>query len=243
MNSQIEIIFGYSREELLGHPVETLLPDVLPAGQADGRADYIAATKARIMGPGRNYSAGEKNGERVPVEIGLNPIPTPEGMFVLASIVDVTERKRVDQEMVRNRNELAHLSRVTMLGELSGSIAHELNQPLTSILSNAQAAQRLLSRDAASPGELREILNDIVAEDKRAGEIIRRLRALFTKGEVQRQPLSINDLVVDVVNLLHGDMVSRHVSLVMKLQPDLPKANGDKVQLQQVLHEPAGERE
>ena len=85
-----------------------------------------------------------------------------------------------------------------MLGELSGSLAHELNQPLSAILSNAQAAQRFLAGDASNLDEVREILKDIVEQDKRAGEVIRRLRLLLMKGEVHHQPLDLNEILVDV---------------------------------------------
>jgi C4-dicarboxylate-specific signal transduction histidine kinase len=96
-------------------------------------------------------------------------------------VFDLTQRKQAEIESVRQRNELAHLSRVTVLGELSGSLAHELNQPLTAILSNAQAAQRFLAREQPELDEVRASLQDIVDEDKRAGEVIRRLRLLFKK--------------------------------------------------------------
>ena len=107
-----------------------------------------------------------------------------DGMFLgyIGTCIDITERKQTELEIAQQRNELAHLSRVTMLGELSGSLAHELNQPLTAILSNAQAAQRFLAHDNADLDEVRDILTDIVAEDKRAGEIIRRLRLLLEEG-------------------------------------------------------------
>jgi C4-dicarboxylate-specific signal transduction histidine kinase len=130
---------------------------------------------------------------------------------------------------------MAHLSRVTLLGALSGSLAHELNQPLAAILFNAQAAQRMLARGAADPAELQEILNDIVEDDKRAGEIIRRLRLLLRKGEVQLQPLDVNEAVQNALKLVHGDLVNQNVALYTEFAPHLPTVNGDVVQLQQVL--------
>ena len=137
--------------------------------------------------------------------------------------------------MLRQRAELAHLSRVTMLGELSGSMAHELNQPLTAILSNAQAAQRFLADDQPDLSELRDILGDIVAQDKRAGEVIRRLRLLLKKGEVQQHPLSVNEVVLEVLRLVRSDLVNQNFTAHTELAPGLPLVRGDGVQLQQVL--------
>ncbi len=139
------------------------------------------------------------------------------------------------ERTARQQKELAHLSRVTMLGELSGSMAHELNQPLAAILSNAQAALRFLARGDADLAEVREILQDIVDQDKRAGEVISRLRALLKKGEVHRQPLDVNDIAQEVLALIQGDLVNHGVTTRTYLAPDLPMVRGDRVQLQQVL--------
>jgi PAS domain S-box-containing protein len=154
---------------------------------------------------------------------------------MVGAAIDITERRQSEAALLRQRSELAHLSRVAMLGELSGSMAHELNQPLTAILSNAQAAQRFLAADEADLGEVRDILADIVSEDKRAGEIIRRLRLLLKKGEVQRQELNINEVVQEVLKLVRSDLVNHDVTMATELAPGLPVVHGDRVQLQQVL--------
>ncbi|HEX5601412.1 MAG TPA: ATP-binding protein [Pyrinomonadaceae bacterium] len=149
--------------------------------------------------------------------------------------VDITARKKAEAEALQQRAELAHLSRVTMLGELSGSLAHELNQPLTAILSNAQAAQRFLAHDDADLNEVRDILSDIVNQDKRAGEVIHRLRLLLKKGTVEHQPLDLNDVVREVLKLVRNDLLNQRVTGQMELAPDLPAISGDRVQLQQVV--------
>ena len=149
--------------------------------------------------------------------------------------IDVTASEEAEIKAQRHRNELAHLSKVAMLGQLSGSLAHELNQPLTAILSNAQAALRFLKADAADLDEIREILTDIVADDRRAGEVIRRLRALFERGEANREPLDMNELIREILRLLHGDLVGRDISIATALEPGLPTVSGDRVQLQQLL--------
>src|ERR1044072_313957 len=149
--------------------------------------------------------------------------------------LDITKRKHAEEQAARQRNEMAHLSRVAMLGELSGSLAHELSSPLSAILSNAQAAQRILANGDADRAEVREILNDIVREDKRAGEVIRGLRMLLKKGEVQQRALRINKIVQDGVKLMRSDLINQKTTADTQLARNLPSVTGDPVQLQQVL--------
>jgi two-component system sensor kinase FixL len=149
--------------------------------------------------------------------------------------LDITKRKQAELEAARQRNEMAHLSRVTMLGQLSGSIAHELSLPLSAILSNAQAAQQILTNGRTDLAEVREILNDIVSEDKRAGEVIRHLRLWLKKGEVQHDSIRINEVVQDVLKLVRNDLVNQNIRVDTELARNLPDLIGDPVQLQQVL--------
>lgn len=149
--------------------------------------------------------------------------------------LDITKRKQAELEAARQRNEMAHLSRVTTVGELSGSLAHELNRPLGAILSNAQAAQRMLANGGVDVAEFREILDDIVSENKHAAEVIRRLRLWLQKGEVPQHSLRINKVVRDVLKLIRTDLISQNVSVDTALARNLPTVTGDPVQLQQVL--------
>jgi len=235
INAEVESIFGYSRQELVGQSIEMLVPDHVRSEHPNHRGGYFTHPQARAMGAGRELFGRQKDGGEVPVEIGLSPLQTPAGLFVLASIVDITERRNTELELARQRNELAHLSRVTLLSELSVSIAHELNQPLTAILTNAQTVQLLLSKEGADRGELPEILCEIVDESKRAGEVIRRLRVLLKKGEINRAPLDMNEVVDSVLKLIRSDLVNQHIAADVQLTPDLPLVDGDEVQLQQVL--------
>jgi PAS domain S-box-containing protein len=154
---------------------------------------------------------------------------------MVGTYTEITERKEVELEVERQRDELAHLSRVTLLGTLSGALAHELNQPLTAILSNAQAAQRFLAADSANFNEVRDILKDIVEDSRRASEVIHRLRELLKKGETQHQPLDLNELVQDTLRLAHTNLLRNRVTVHSELSRDLPAIHGDRVQLQQVL--------
>ena len=144
-------------------------------------------------------------------------------------------RKQGELEAQRLRQDLAHIGRVSALGELTASLAHELNQPLTAILANAQAAERLLAADVLNLEEIREILKDIVDDDKRAGDVIRRLRALLKKGDLECVSLDLNEIASEVAWLVRNDALTRNVSMSLELVPGLPRVRGDRVQLQQVV--------
>lgn len=145
------------------------------------------------------------------------------------------DSKRQQLVALQRQQQLTHLSRVAMLGGLSGAIAHEINQPLTAILSNANAAQRFIDQGNIDIAELRETLADIAAEGQRAAEIIRRLRTLMRPGQHPRQRLTLNEVVQETVDLLGGELESRQVALEVALAPALPAVEADRVQLQQVL--------
>jgi C4-dicarboxylate-specific signal transduction histidine kinase len=154
---------------------------------------------------------------------------------VIGISMDITRQKQAAAEAQLQREELAHLSRVAVLSTLTGSLAHELNQPLTSILSNAQAGQRFMSHDPPDLIEVRAILADIVRADRRAGEIIWRLRAMLRRGEVVLQPVSVNDSLEELLRLIGSDLIARGVSVSNLAAGDLPRAIADRVQLQQVF--------
>jgi signal transduction histidine kinase len=144
-------------------------------------------------------------------------------------------RKQGELEAQRLRQDLTHIGRVSALGELTASLTHELSQPLTAILSNAQTAQRLVAADVVDLESVREILSDIVTDDKRAAAVISGLRALIRKGEPEFMPLDLNVIVGEVTWLLRSDTIMRNVSMSLELAPDLPRVRGDRVQLQQVV--------
>ena len=149
-------------------------------------------------------------------------------------LIQDRRRRKAETEAAQQRQEVAHLTRVSVLGELSVSIAHEINQPLTAILSNAQAALHLLAQKSPNLEEIRDALKDIVDEDNRAGEVINRLRRLLKKGERTQESVDINDLVRSTAALLHSELVSREISVKLDLGNRV-LVTGDNVQLQQVL--------
>ena len=235
VNAQTEKLFGYGREEILDQPVEVLVPERFRGAHPGHRAGFLAAPQARAMGAGRELFARRKDGTEFPVEIGINPIETGQGMLVLGAIVDISARKQAELDAQQHRSELAHLSRVALMGEMSASIAHELNQPLTGIVSNAAAGERLIGRGQVTFQELRELLADISADARRAGEVVRGIRNMVKKGELVRQQMNLNDAVMNVVQMVHPDALLRSCRLQTSLEPNLPAIEGDPIQLQQVL--------
>ena len=161
----------------------------------------------------------------------------PKGVLsrVAGYIVDDSQRKRTAQDLRKLQEKLTHLSRVALLGELSGALAHELQQPLTAILCNAHSAQLLTKSATFNLEELREILQEIVNDDKNAGQIIQRLRALLIRGETQFDHLAIRDLVGDVLTLARGTLRERNVQVNTRIAEGIPWVKGDRVELQQVL--------
>jgi C4-dicarboxylate-specific signal transduction histidine kinase len=154
---------------------------------------------------------------------------------VLGVSMDITRQKRAGAEAQLQREELAHLSRVAAMSALSGSLAHELSQPLTSILTNAQAGQRFMAQEAPDLVELRAILADIVSANRRAGEIIGRLRTMLRRGEVALQPVNVNESLEELLSLTRSNLIARGVSVSNLTTDDLPRAMTDRVHLQQVL--------
>jgi len=150
-------------------------------------------------------------------------------------LVDITDYKAAETEAELQRRELAHLMRVSVLGELSGAIAHELNQPLTAILSNAQAALMILAQTPPDLAEVKDALDEIEKEDSRAGEVIHRLRGLLRKDQGRFEPIDLNDLIGSALKLLRCELIGRKIKVKANLADHLPTTHGDPVQLQQVV--------
>jgi signal transduction histidine kinase len=154
---------------------------------------------------------------------------------MMGASFDVTGRKQRELEAEGHRQEIAHLGRVALMGEMAASLAHELNQPLTAIVSNAGAGQRFLDQGEVDIQELHELMSDIVSDGERAGEIIRGIREMVKKGKATHGPVDMNQVVTDVVRLTKSDAVSRSCTVLTELDFELARVEGDPIQLQQVL--------
>jgi C4-dicarboxylate-specific signal transduction histidine kinase len=153
----------------------------------------------------------------------------------VGAVTDITSRKRAEAELHEAQANLAHVTRVTALGELAASIAHEVNQPLAAVVTNAAACLRWLDREPANLKEARSTVQSIVEDGNRAGEVIQRVRALVNKTADQKAPLHINEVVNEVMSLVQHELFSHRVALRLELAPALPSVLADRIQLQQVI--------
>ena len=219
VNERWQALFGYKRDEVVGKcPSELglyLAPPELPQRETEVQMRDRHGNVLQVLVSGAVIGAGAQP-------------------CCLCIMRDVTAQRHAEAELARQREQLTHLTRVLVLGELSGALAHELNQPLAAILANAQAARRCLARPGADLANIRAILDDIVEDDQRAGAVIRRLRALFRNEAPALQPVVVDALVRETLDLAHGCLAERQVQVLLELRNDLVVL-GDRVQLQQVL--------
>jgi PAS domain S-box-containing protein len=233
VNPFLERVSGYASHELVGQPATRLAPE----------ADVSALQDAVESGPQTGPQAHSqwtihcRSGEPRQLRVSAVRQESPEGLYegVLTIAEDITDRLKAERELTLARREMERLMRANMLGELASALAHELNQPLAAILSNAQAAQRLLSSDALEPRELREILNDIVRDDRRASAVIARIGHMVRKSEAQRGPVQVNAAVHAVIGLIRGELDAHDIHLSLALADDLPTVVADAIDIQQVI--------
>jgi PAS domain S-box-containing protein len=224
----VDVIFGYVPDEVQAMTrISRLLGDHLY-----DRAQLAAQGEIRNI----EREVTSKSGERRTLLIHLKAVSI-QGGTVLYACRDITDCRHAEEELRVTRLTLAHASRLALVGELTASIAHEINQPLTAILSNASAGLRRLDADARSAEvkELREILMDVRDQSRLAADIIERVRALARKRPLELMPLDLNDVVNDILRLIGGDARRRGVVLGTELVPALPAVAADRVCLQQVM--------
>jgi PAS domain S-box-containing protein len=238
-NQTILDMLGYSREELIASRIGWA--ELTPAEWAPADQDALAQVSA--TGSCRSYEKEyfRKDGSRIPILMAgaLFEWKRDEGV---AFVIDMTDRKRAEeklraseQRLLDAQMELAHLTRVTALGELTASIAHEVNQPLTGVVANAESGLRWLRRETPDVDAACRSLEWIIDDGNRASEVIRRVRSLANKTSVEKLPLDVNEVAREVIALVQRELTSHRVSLRIELAPALPVILGDRVQLQQVI--------
>jgi two-component system sensor kinase FixL len=208
------------------HPEDRALRDSTIKRAIGTRGEY--EIEYRLLLPDGNLRWIHGRGRCVTRESG-------KGTRLIGVSIDITPQKLAETEALQQREELGHLSRVAVMGELAASIAHELNQPLSGIISNASAGQRFIDRGDVDLGELRDLLADIVTDGRRAGDVIRSVQSMVKKGAPVRQRVNLNDLVMNVVRMVSPDAVLHSCEMETLLEPNLPAIEADPIQLQQVL--------
>jgi PAS domain S-box-containing protein len=209
--------------------------------------DILVATDRTLSGALAAFARGDthyegeteiesRDGRIIPVIFAITfPAPADDGDHVLVHILDITERRVAQDALHQAQVELAHAARVATLGELTASIAHEVSQPLMAIVTNGEAGMRWLRRNPLEPIEVEAAFERVVAEGRRASDIVKRIRAFLSKAPSHRAELAVATLVEDAAALVKRELDSASVQLRIDVPPDLPALLGDRIQLQQVL--------
>src|SRR6266566_3517469 len=234
-NAPAATVFGYSLSELIGRHIETLIPERFRDQHVSYRKGFLSQPSSRAMGAGRDLFGRRKDGSEFPVEVGLNPIHTTEGLSVLASVIDISARKQAELEHERQNMELARVGRVAVMGELAASLAHEVNNPIGAIVANASAGQRLLAAGKIGTRDLKELLADIVADGRRAGEVVQGIRNMVRKAEGRRSLIKIDETIDSLLRIIRAVALEREVAMVAEVGSDAGQVWADPVQLLQVF--------
>ena len=230
-NPAFERLVGWTADEIIGRRIP-LLDDI---------EERWTPFASRVDG-GRGFSGLEiritrKDGSEFDAALACAPLADEQGRpaGLVANIEDISDRKRAEEQLRKAQAELAHVMRVTSLGELAASIAHEINQPLAAIEANAAASLNWLGASSPDLDLVRDALADIVSDGHRAGRVIQRIRQIATKSEPLKSQLDLNDVIDDVLALVRSEVQKHRVSVRVALAAALPPALGDRVQIQQVV--------
>jgi PAS domain S-box-containing protein len=227
VNGRWETLSGYPASESIGRT----LTDLNIYSSRSDRQMLLARTSRGDSVHDLELCLRTKTGDMRRVQNSADTDENGGKTCLIKAFRDISDRERAEEA----QQKLAHMSRLAVLGELTATIAHEVRQPLGAILANTDAAELLLPSNGPELDEVRRILSDIRRDDLRADEAIRRIRGLLTKRELQIQPLSLREILSDVLKLLASEARKRHVLVREELQPGLPLVLGDQFQLQQVL--------
>jgi PAS domain S-box-containing protein len=247
-NLALQKMLGYTQDELQGYTVSDITYEEDRAA-TEARIAEAYERQRRVHRVEKRYLRKDGGVMWTDVSTVFVPASGNNSAFFSVVIVDITERKRAEEKLHQKevslreaQTELAHVSRVTTMGELAASIAHEVNQPLAGIVTNASASLRWLAGDSPNLAEAREAIRRIIRDGNRAGDVVAQMRALFKKASMAKEPLDINEAVKEVVILTHGEARKNKVALRTELVPNLPSVKGDRVQIQQDRDESDPER-
>jgi PAS domain S-box-containing protein len=242
-NQQAEEIFGWTRAEAIGRRMsETIIPVKHRLSHEKGLQRFFETGEGPVLNKRIEITAVRRNGNQFPVELTITPLKSDNTWTFSSFVRDISERKRAEEKLreselnLRNTQaELAHVNRVMTMGELTASIAHEVNQPLAAIVASGDSCSAWLSNDPPNLDKARAAASRIIQAATQASEIVQRLRALFKKTTSMTASVDMNAVIEDTVSLVHHETERNKIFLRTELQPGVPSVSGDRVQLQQVV--------
>lgn len=230
-----ERLFGYTADEVIAHNVKMLMPQPYRDAHDGFLARYMRTGERRIIGIGRIVVGQRKNGETFPMELAVGEFTSPTGHFFTGFVRDLTDRQEAERRIEDLQTELLHASRLSVMGQMASTMAHELNQPLTAVTNYLEAGRHLIASGAAPPERIADLMEKAVAQAQRAGEVIRQLRQFVSKGETERRTQNLNQLVEEALALGLVGARQLGVRVSLELDHDLPPVIVDPVQIQQVI--------
>ena len=234
-NRAAERLFGYPAAEVLGHNVSMLMDAEDARVHDEHLKRYLQTRVAHVIGRGREVIARHRDGTLFPVYLSVGCVSGSQPARFVGFVQDLTARRSGEEQARRLQERLWHVARFATLGEMASGIAHELNQPLTAIANYAQACDRLLAHPEADIAEIRLALRETAGQAVRAGDIIRRLRALASRTPGAPRSTDLNALVSELVELLKGDLRAHEIDCRLELAPALPSIHAQPDQIQHVI--------
>ena len=235
VNRAAELMLGYRAEEVVGHKVDMIM------NERDARAhqrymdNYLETGQRKIIGIGREVVAKRKDGSTFPVALSIGEARFGDQRHFVGLIRDLTAQQAAEEEVTRHREQLSHVGRLTVMGEMAAAMAHELNQPLSAISNYTGACLRLLDRDETCGEEIVSALGSIEKQAHRAAEVIRRIRDFARSRAVQREPIEVSELIAEILPLAAMDAKANHTDLHINIDKKLPTIMVDRVEIQQVV--------
>ncbi len=234
VNAATERLFLYSSADLVGQPLTLLMPEPYRSQHQQFVDNFLNTRSAKIIGIGRELTAITRDGMEFPIYLAVNEIKTGDRSYFAGIVRDLTEQKQNQEALLEQRERLAHVGRLSTMGEMTASIAHEINQPLTAISAYSQACMKLLEKDSSDVTRVLDGLRKLNEQSLRAGAVIERIQRFVRHEGSEKKLIDLNELMRDLVHLAAADARLHSVDLHFELENDLPDVYCDPVQIQQV---------
>ncbi len=234
-NAAAERLFGYTTAEVLGKPVDLLMPEPYHSEHKGYVDRYLATGEPRIIGIGREVLGRRANGDTFPISLSVGEARGADGRRFVGIIRDLSAQKAAEVRARSIEGRLAHVGRFDLMGEMAAGIAHEINQPLSAIATYAQAARRILEREQPGMTTLIDVCRKVDEQALRAGRVIENLRKFIKKQDIRTELLDVNSVVRNIMNLVNADAHAEGIPVTTRYGSGLAAVRGNEIQLQQVL--------